>query len=257
MLGGSLPAEAIGTKMLDYLVRAQKNAARLGAGECSHLASQALRYAGGEFIRPDDSPQAGDYVWGALVTVIEVKGGKLTDSNPSADVLPGDIIQFRNVALSSGKSYPHHTAVVAHAAGKVKKRPTAVYEQNVSGRRYCVKNSFDYTKMKRGWLRIYRPVARQDADNVYKFAINNTHNVPSTVEVLFRDKVISSFTLSSANTTNAYSTRWVQIASAFTSAYLVSSDGYKMELRNGECYYVYKDSDGKIKVSVYSPDWVG
>ena len=39
---------------------------------------------------------AGDYVWGSLVTVISFANKAWSDSNPTAAVLPGDVIGFRS-----------------------------------------------------------------------------------------------------------------------------------------------------------------
>src|SRR5262245_52498835 len=82
---------------------------RVGGGECAHAVTEALRAAGARFIRPADSPNPGDYVWGSLVKVITPGG----DSAPGVACKPGDIIQYRNARFSNGMYATHHTAIVA------------------------------------------------------------------------------------------------------------------------------------------------
>src|SRR5438128_12058960 len=88
-----LTAEAqIGSSMVSFLQT--KVGTRLGGGECAHMATEALRVAGGEFIPADlgaDSPSTGDYVWGTLVTTISYNKGVI-DSNPTNLCQVGDVI---------------------------------------------------------------------------------------------------------------------------------------------------------------------
>ena len=128
----TLPAEAntVGDSMAFYL--SGQVGKRVGGGECAHMATEALRVGGGEFI-PNylgaDSPSSGDYVWGTLVTVISYSNKTLSDSAPTVAVQVGDVIQYRNATIS-GTLFAHHTSVVksvtagtSTAAGSTLGRP--------------------------------------------------------------------------------------------------------------------------------------
>ena len=97
LLSSACQAQTINQKIVTFLEG--KRSVRVGGGECAHVASEALRVSGGEFVSSDlgaDYPAAGDYVWGTLVKVVSYSNGKWTDSNPTAKALPGDILQYRN-----------------------------------------------------------------------------------------------------------------------------------------------------------------
>lgn len=245
---GIANGQSIGAKMVTFLDKRIDH--KLGGGECAHLASEALRVAGGEFIRSDIAPDfptspPGNYVWGTLVTVIEFKNGKIVDSNLSSKVSPGDIIQYRNVKLSNGKSYPHHTSVVCSV--NTKARPSKVYEQNISGVRKCMKNSIDLTKMTAGWVRIYRPKARSGGSTVKKFTIVNFKDFSETVKIKVGSRT-TSLVLTKYDTTDCFKS-YKQTTSS--KAYLVSSDGHSVEITSGVGYYAYK-WQGKMKIGWYS-----
>src|SRR5580698_6014408 len=116
-----------------------KEGKRVGGGECSHLANEALRVADAEFTqvgtdgkRIPDSPDQGDYVWGAKLKTysFDANTKKVSDSDPKVKCLPGDILQFRDAKTSNGTTFPHHTAIVRTVddAGN----PTGIYQQNFS-----------------------------------------------------------------------------------------------------------------------------
>ncbi|MBM4075019.1 MAG: hypothetical protein FJ267_05175, partial [Planctomycetes bacterium] len=112
---------------------------RVGGGECAHLATEALRVGGGEFVSSDlgaDSPAAGDYVWGTLVTVISFSNKQRTDSNPTNLAQPGDIIQYYAATFTYSKTSvvktaTRHTSLIraVNSTG----RPTSIYQQNFNG----------------------------------------------------------------------------------------------------------------------------
>src|SRR4051794_18218795 len=92
MIAGECHADTLNSKVVKYLEG--KIGTRIGGGECVHVATEALRAAGAEFITTDlgaDNPVSGDYVWGTFVKEIAIKGGKWSDSSLSAKVLPGDV----------------------------------------------------------------------------------------------------------------------------------------------------------------------
>ncbi len=99
---------------------------KVGNGECATLPLRACDKVGAK--RPSDLPapkpplMKDDYVWGRLL-------------EPKEEVLPGDIIQFRDVEIKVVSprstftySYPHHTAIIAEVKGKQK---FTIYQQNI------------------------------------------------------------------------------------------------------------------------------
>lgn len=141
---------------------------KVGKGECTHLASAALKHAGAKpHTAFKDAPGKEDYVWGELVYVLEMKEKSLKETKvPKKSIAPGDVIQFRD-AVFKGKdlrgfpvyetSCPHHTSVVL--AVKTDENILTVLEQNVDGKRKVLESAYRLTDLKSGWLRIYRPVA--------------------------------------------------------------------------------------------------
>jgi hypothetical protein len=132
----------------------------VGDGICVTLAVEALQEAGAKrfpFVR------SGDYVWGELVPDFK-------------DVLPGDILQFRDAVfrgqrqISGGRTlrffaeYPHHTAIIAKVerGGKL----LTIYHQNVAtkGQDDADKGKVQESELrmdalqKGGWVKAYRPV---------------------------------------------------------------------------------------------------
>lgn len=100
----------------------------VGDGICITLAVEALRAAGAK--RWPLGDPAGEYRWGEPVADLK-------------DVLPGDILQFRDATFAGSRhagknrrvtwrdSYPHHTAIVA--ANAENGRLITIYHQNVQG----------------------------------------------------------------------------------------------------------------------------
>jgi len=136
---------------------------QVGSGQCAALAEHALREAGAkprhEFAAPLPDLGEDDYVWGQLL-------------QPTDPVLPGDILQFRDVELKfrfpNGSSYTqtfsHHTAVVyrVHAPGVF-----TIVQQNVGGpgrtaeqKKLVQAGMIDVRAMTRGTIWAYRPVAK-------------------------------------------------------------------------------------------------
>jgi hypothetical protein len=135
----------------------------VGSGECSDLATEALKYAAAiphKNYKP--SPGEGDYVWGTLVYTVEANS--VTDVK-NQKIQPGDILQLRDVRFE-GKdlrghktyyaTYAHHTAVVVGVEGDMLK----VLEQNVGGKKIVVEAPYRLSDLKTGWVRVYRPIFR-------------------------------------------------------------------------------------------------
>lgn len=221
---------------------------RVGGGECSHLANEALRVAGAEFTQTGadgkkipDSPNPGDYVWGTLIKTYSVdeKTRKVTDSDPKVKCLPGDIIQFRGVKTSEGVTAPHHTAIVRTVddAGN----PTGIYQQNVNqvkgaDGRVVVKATLNPAKLIRGSMLVYRP---EPATNPmpYQFSLTNNSN-SDKVEFLYVGRKGS---LGKTNTSDGFRVIW---ASRGSDTLYIDGKGYPLATRKG--YEFYTDKDGKI-----------
>lgn len=138
---------------------------RVGNGQCTSLATHALATAGAAGISRD-FPAAGDYVWGTLVTVVSKEPAGVKGIPTLAVVRGGDVIQMRNVLLNGGTptggTYRmmanHHTAVV-ESADPVRGTVTLLH-QNWNGGP-VQRDVFNLGDLKRGWLRVYRPVAKR------------------------------------------------------------------------------------------------
>ncbi|WP_435006595.1 hypothetical protein P12x_004120 [Tundrisphaera lichenicola] len=137
----------------------------VGNGICITLAIEALKAAGA--CRPSFRDPSGDYSWGE--PIIDFK-----------DVLPGDILQFRDAVFHGRRSigrgrwrswhqeYPHHTAIVAKV--EERGRILKILHQNitVAGQDESVKGRVQETELrmsslqKGGWVKAYRPVAPPD-----------------------------------------------------------------------------------------------
>jgi hypothetical protein len=151
---------------------------KIGRGQCTDLVQEGIRAIGAQTNLPD-SPRRGDYVWGVLVCVLEVKGktlsliaGKLSpkEAKPKA----GDVLQFRDVVISGEtveetsdgstitRTYiteaTHHTAVLESISKDGKTYNTL--EQNSGDRLYVVRGTLSLPDIKSGWIRIYRPVKK-------------------------------------------------------------------------------------------------
>lgn len=214
---------------------------RLGGGECSHLASEALRVAGGEFARSQiggDFPNTGDYVWGDLVKIVEFKNGRWSDSNPSTRVRPGDIIQYRDakfVFSNATHLFPHHTSVVKMVDG-TGTLPALVFEQNVRGDRSCQVHTINAKKLSAGWIRIYRPIARgaRGSSGNLRISVVNYCKTSQTIRIGSK-----TYTLTANNTKDSYMTF---VVSPGTKIFF--RDGlFDFKIQNAKCYYM-EDKNG-------------
>jgi len=119
---------------------------QVGGGECTDLVNEVLRFCNAKqiHIRSD-----GQYEWGQAIPLYKKEGGLF--------VIPGDILQFENVELKGGGSsykYPHHTAIVRSANGKV----IELLHQNVNGVRRAVTGSINLDQLQPGGtISTFRP----------------------------------------------------------------------------------------------------
>ncbi len=147
------------------LAFSQKNIGKkIGDGQCAGLAIEALEAAGAkQFFDYKEHPGTGDYVWGTLVYVVEVKEGKLVEEKTEGlDLEPGDIIQLRNATFVGNRSSrPYRMTAQQHTAIllSVNKEGTKwnVIQQNQNGKQQVSKGLYDIKDLKEGWLRVYRP----------------------------------------------------------------------------------------------------
>jgi hypothetical protein len=153
------PAAALGEKVVKFCK--DNKGKMVGDGECGTLAQAAIREAGGKRVDEfAESPGPGDYAWGELVFVLEVKDGKRKREPADAKARPGDVIQFRDAAFRKGGGiaiFPHHTAIVAEVKAN---GDLVVYEQNMLGKKEVTQGTLTMAGMAGGWIRVYRPVAK-------------------------------------------------------------------------------------------------
>lgn len=229
---------------------------RVGSGECSHLANEALRVAGAEFTqvgadgkRIPDSPHPGDYVWGTLVKTysFDEKTRQVVDSDPKAASLPGDILQFDKVKTSDGYQFPHHTAIVrtVDAAGN----PSGVFQQNIKvpgGKdgREVQKSPLPTLRMVSGMIMVYRPAKATNPAPMQFTWVNNSKS--QKVEFTYFGKKDS---LGTPNTADAYRVVWASGPRANT----VTVDGVNYTLAARKAYEFYTTSDGKIALRELEP----
>ena len=113
----------------------------VGDGECATLAQGAVQSAGGvPFSKLGPTGLNADYVWGKKVATLTPTSGNI------AGILPGDILQFRNVIevdtmtvrYKDGRTRTtvntqkptHHTAIVTEIGGNAR-NDIQVYQANV------------------------------------------------------------------------------------------------------------------------------
>lgn len=225
-------AQSIGDSMVASL--ADKLNSRIGGGESDHLASEALRIGGGEFVPSDlgdDFPSSGDKVWGDLVSVISCNNGRWFDSNPTNDCLPGDVIQFGSAVIDRVNYPQQFTGVVftVNSSG----RPSSLFLQNFNGNRVVQQASIDTGKLTAGWLRIYRPLSRIDRFNEWKFTIVNNDSRSRTYELLDGVDTVITATLSAANNSGSYQIHSVTTDGTVPNFLLYNQTSYFIEMAKG------------------------
>lgn len=221
---------------------------RVGSGECSHLAHEALRVAEAEFtiIGADgknipDSPSEGDHVWGTHVKTysFDQKAKKLIDSDPKVKCQPGDILQFGKVKIADGSQFPHHTAVVRTVDDSG--NPTEVYQQNIlleksRDGRVVQKAALQTLKMTSGKLMVYR--AHKPTDP-FLFQYTLTNNSKSEqLEFTIGGKKAS---LGAPNTFDGYG-----VICAGKGAGKLTLDGMTYALTTRNAYEFFTTPEGKI-----------
>jgi hypothetical protein len=158
VLVGPARAGSLNQKVLDF---SRENIGKqVGDGECFTFAAAALKAAGAK-LDFKHHPGPGDAVWGDRVYTLEVKNGALVENKAKGQrVQPGDIIQFRDTTFAGADyslSAVQHSAVVS-AVGADGKELTVLH-QNWNDKRTVQQTVFRLKDLKKGWVRIYRPLA--------------------------------------------------------------------------------------------------
>ncbi len=246
-VSGQCSAQTLNSKVTTYL--ASKVGKRCGGGECAHAVSEALRAAGAEFAPPDlgsDQPAAGDYVWGNLVKSISNLNGKAwSDSKPTAKIMAGDVIQYRNTTFvysNTTARSTQHTSVVAsvNSAGF----PTAVYEQNFNRIRSVRKNQIDLKKLTTGYVQIYRPKTRKNRLGQFKFTVTNKTNLPLAASLRLGNVAIGSLNLAANNTIASYQTGWVTLTGTPAAITLRIPNGSDVTIAQAGAYEIFTTTSG-------------
>ncbi len=221
---------------------------RVGSGECTHLADEALRVAGAEFTQTGadgkkipGSPSEDDYVWGTLVKTysFDEKAKKVIDSEPNVKCLPGDILQFHEVKTANGFQYPHHTAIVRTVDENG--NPTEVYQQNIKlpkggDARVVQKSRLQTLKMTTGQLMVYRA---DKPTNPFQMQVSWTNNSNSdTIEFTFGGKKRK---IGGPNTGDGYKIAW---GGKGVDSIIVGRTIYPLTTRKG--YEFYTTPEGQV-----------
>lgn len=230
-------AASLGQKVANFL--SSKVGTRLGGGECAHLATEALRASGAQFIFTPKSGPAG-YLWSASPPVaLLTKGSQVAGKRFQV----GDIVQLEQAAFSTGRFVRHHTQVVASVdtSGRI----TKVFEQNVGGKRTVQRNNaIDLTKLTSGSVAIYRPNARVDRPGRLEYTIvNNTNSSQMFVRQVGSRS--TNLALDKANTVGSYKYVWLTPNGDAVSLKIGNSS---VRLQNAGAYELYMTPSGKAAV---------
>lgn len=228
---------SIGDSVVAYL-RANVGE-RVGGGNSWHMATEALRVAGGEFITEEfgTDNHTDNRVWGTLVTTISSSDG-WSDSEPSNPCLPGDVIQFSSAAFGSISLPWHFTAVVDTVNDEG--RPNSIFIQNLGGNRTVQQLTFDVSTLSEGWMRIYRPVPRTDRLNEWKFIVVNNDASTETYQILIGVESDGQYSPTAAGSSGSYHVHW--IVTDGTVPNLLSSTGRSYFLETGKGFEIFSSS---------------
>jgi hypothetical protein len=153
----TLGLDPLNAKVVDFA--RSRIGQRVGDGECSALAIEALRYAGAAL-------EGSERGWGEELPSVR-------------DARPGDILQFEDAVFVRRRRrpdgalvtfefrYPHHTAIVSDVRVRGKNVIFSILHQNAGftgaddeNLKVVQRWTLDLAEMKSGTLKAYRPVAR-------------------------------------------------------------------------------------------------
>lgn len=239
-------AQTVGGSAHEYLQG--KIGVRIGGGDATDMVIEALRIAGGEFVAEDlgaDTPDAGDRVWGTLISVISTPGDLWTDSNPTNACLPGDVLQFGGAEWGLSALPSKHSAVVA-TVDPANGRPASILHQNFNGERIVQSLNIDVTKLTDGWIRIYRPIRRIDALDTWKITLANNTPTSQTYFMMVDTEIVGTISLSPSNTSGSF--RVEKIATDGTVPCLVLSNDQSLFLTNAKGKEVFDSESGTLSI---------
>jgi hypothetical protein len=225
--------------MAEYLQEQVNARGRIGGGECAHLATEALRIAGAEFLRTEPKGTE-DYVWTSNRVARLTHGGQLAGKRFQV----GDIIQYHHAKFSAGDDLAHHTQVVA--AVDSQGRIAQVFEQNVGGRFAQRRAITDLTRLTGGSVSIYRPVVRATQPGRVEFTIVNNTSVSRTFKILIASSETETTTLSEANTTDSYKDRFVNYSG--TARPTLKFEQTSLVIEDGAAYEVFSLPGGQVGI---------
>jgi hypothetical protein len=126
----------VGESIVAYAM--SKEGKKVKRGECWDLVAEALDDAGADWARPDNFGESVQW--------------------QNEDLLPGDIIEFRNVKIKSPDRYslemPQHFAIVVNQLGAKQYR---ILHQNYNGKKRVSQFDIDLNYMTSGRVKVYRP----------------------------------------------------------------------------------------------------
>lgn len=162
LLGGLIGAQSVSKDANEWQSQLVTFATKklgdpVGNGECADLAAKGLESIQAQpFGTWGDYPSTGDYVWGKRTST-------LTREAKPQELKPGDILQFRNIRISTKSGYvtstytaSQHTAIVESFDSVT--GLTTILHQNSNGRRYVVRDTLDLAGIKSGTIWAYSPV---------------------------------------------------------------------------------------------------
>lgn len=261
--------QVINQKVLKYL--ASNSGTRIGGGDAADAVTEALRIAGGAFTETDlgsDYPNAGDRMWGTPIKFVSYTNEKITDSNPTTKVQPGDILQYNGAKFvyvtTNGKksttttlTVSRHTSVIV-TVNKKGVWPSQVYEQNgpsmaKTDPRKLVMSSIDFNALRAGWVIVYRPKSRIDSTGKYQFSVVNNTTGTKSPTIKSGLKTMLNFSIAPSNLPSSYTALWATSTTADKGFTLVLPNGASMPIDNASSYEIYKKPSGVVSIRKLSP----
>ncbi len=232
--------------MADYL-QAQVDAGhRIGGGECAHLASEALRVAGGDFTRSGEAQGTSDYRWSSHLVA------RLTKYGSSAGKIfeVGDIAQYDDVTFRGDDDAKpmHHTQVVAavDSHGAI----TEVFEQNSNGHRVAERHPLrNLESIEGGTVSIYRPEPRARQPGRWEYTTVNDTDAPCTYTLQIGARIWN-VTLDKANTEGSYRVSFASFSGGAGPGPIptIKIGNASVQIEDGAGYELYSISKGQVAI---------
>ena len=150
--------------------------------------------------------------------------------------LPGDVIQYgAGTKIGTATYTSRHTSVV-QTVNTTKNRPTAVFQQNFGSVRTVKSATIDMTQLTAGWIRIYRPKARVDGTNVWKFTVVNNATTSQTYTVMVGTTTASTVSATATNTAGSFRVHKVTTTGTVPAVVNNSNSIYVQNAKGDEIY---------------------